>query len=148
MRLPFPAVLVVVGMAAGCAAGLPLPMTAAELARYDSGPALVAYLGQPDTSPTVCDLRARGPHVAAFTADIRRALIDGFVDGKIDAVLWRRCVEVALKGLPAAQAPSMLADVMLSYRKLLKDSDLQTDPAFAQRVATVQRLYVERPFGL
>ena len=82
MRLPLLAAPVVVGMAAGCAAQLPLPMTAAEFVGYHSGPALVAYLGQPDASPTVCDLRARGPHVPAYTADIRAALIDGFVDRK------------------------------------------------------------------
>ena len=123
-------------------------MTAAELVRYDSGPALVAYLGQPDASPTVCDLRARGPHISALTADMRGALIDGLVDGKIDAVLWRRCIEVALKGLAADQVPSVFDDVMLVYRKLLKDSDLQTDPALAERVATIQRLYVDRRPGL
>jgi len=148
MRLPVLAVFVSVGMAAACATGLPLPMTAAELVRYDSGPALVAYLGQPDASPAVCDPRARGPHVPAFTADIRRALIGGFVDGKIAAVPWRRCVEAALNGLPPDQVSSLVDDVMLSYRKLLKDSDLETDPAFAERVATIQRLYVDRPFGL
>ena len=148
MRLLLLAVLVVVGMEAGCAARHPLPMTAAELVRYDSGPALVAYLGQPDASPTVCDLRARGPHVSALTADIRGTLIGGFVDGKIDPVLWRRCIEVALKGLPADRVPSVFDDVMLAYRRLLKDSDLQTDPALAERVATIQRLYVDRRPGL
>ena len=148
MRLPVLAVLVVVGMAAGCVPRLPLPMTAAELVQYDSGPALVAYLGQPDASPTVCDPRARGPHVPEFTDDIRRALIGGFVDGKIAAVSWRRCVEVALNGLPADQAASMLDDVMLSYQELLNDSDLESDPALAERVTTIQRLYVDRRFGL
>ena len=146
MRLPILAVLVVLGMANGCAARFPLPMTAAELVQYDSGPALVAYLRQPDASPTVCDPRARGPHVL-FTADIRRALINGFLDGKIDIVLWRRCVELAIKGLPADQVPALLDDIMLSYQKLLNDSDLESDPAFAEHVATIQRLYVDRPFG-
>ena len=62
--------------------------------------------------------------------------------------LWRRCVDVALKGLPADQVPSMFDDVMRAYGKLLKDSDLETDPALAERVATMQRLYVDRRPGL
>ncbi|HLK92034.1 MAG TPA: hypothetical protein VKZ18_19235 [Polyangia bacterium] len=144
MRLPLLASLVVVGMTGGCATRFPLPMTAAELVRYDSGPALIAYLGQPDASTAVCDLRAQGPHVPAFTPDIRRALIDGLVDGKITAPLWRRCVEVALKGLPADQVPWMFDDVMRSYGKQLNDSDVETDPALADRVATMQRLYIDR----
>ena len=107
------------------------------------GPALVAYLGQPDASPAVCDLRARGPHVVAFTPEIRDALVDGLVDGKIDAALWRRCVDGALKGLPADQVASMFDGVMRAYGKLLKDSDVETEPALAARVATMQRLYVD-----
>ena len=144
MRLPLPVWLVLVGMTGGCAARFPLPMTAAELVRYDSGPALVAYLGQPDASPAVCDLRAQGPHVPAFTPEIRGALIDGFVEGKIPAPLWRRCVDTALKGLPADQVASMFDEVMLSYGKQLNDSDVETDPALAERVATIQRLYLDR----
>ena len=150
MRLPLLACLVVVGVTGGCATRYPLPMTAADLVRYDvdAGPALVAYLGQPDASPAVCDLRTRGPHVSAFTPEVRGALIGGFVDGKINAALWRRCVDGALKGLPADQVPSLFDDVMRAYGKLLKDSDLETDPALAERVATMQRLYVDRRPGL
>ena len=146
MRLPLLACLVGVGVTGGCATRYPLPMTAADLVRYeyDAGPALVAYLGQPDASPAVCDLRTRGPHVSAFTPQVRGALVHGFVDGKIDAALWRRCVDGALKGLPADQVSSMFDDVMVAYGKLLKDSDLETDPALAERVATMQRLYVDR----
>ena len=66
---------------------------------------------------------------------IRRALIDGFVDGKINAVSWRRCVQVALEGLPADQVPPIFDDVMPSYQKLLKDPRLQTDPGLAERLA-------------
>lgn len=148
MRLSLIAASIVVGMVPACAPRLPLPMTAAELVRHDSGPALVVYLGQPDASPTVCDLRAPGPHVSAFTPEIRGRLIDGFVDGRIDTAPWRRCIEVALDGLPAAQVPSVFDDLMLAYRKLLKDSAIETDPARAERVATIQRLYLDRRPGL
>src|SRR5579871_4211396 len=80
----------------GCARQFRLPMTAAEMAQHDSGDALVAYLGQRDASPAVCDLRAQGPHVSSVSPDVREALVSGLVDGKIDPGLWRRCVEAIL----------------------------------------------------
>jgi len=57
-------------------------MTAAELAAHDSGPALVAYLGQPDASPAMCDLRMRGPRISGPNATVRAALVGGLVDGQ------------------------------------------------------------------
>jgi hypothetical protein len=67
-------------LAAGCAQTFPLPMTAIEFSSYDSGPALVAYLGQPDASPAVCDLRARGPHLSRLDDEGRTALVRGLED--------------------------------------------------------------------
>lgn len=147
MRLLLPASLCAV-LVGGCATRFPLPMTAAELVRYDSGPALVAYLGQPDASPAICDLRAQGPHVPAWTAPLRASLIDGFVDGKIEPQLWRRCLAVALKGLPAKEVPAMFDDLLAAYGRLLDDADLQTDPARAERAFILQRLYLDRAPGL
>src|SRR6185295_7205425 len=97
MRLKLQVLFVVM---AGCAGHFPLPMTANELVHYDSGPALIAYLGQPDASPMVCDLRAQGPHIPAFTPEIRLALVDGLVGGALTPELWRRCVDLALAGMP------------------------------------------------
>ena len=48
--------------AAGCGTPFPRPMTAQDAVSYQSPEALLAYLGQPDASPTICDVRARGPH--------------------------------------------------------------------------------------
>ena len=132
----------------GCAEKFPLPMTAAQLIQYDSGPALVAYLAQSDASPTVCDLHARGPHLSRMTADVRTALVSGLVDGKIEPVLWRRCVDVLLKRLPRDEVPALFDDVGHAYRKILVDSDLERSPSLAEGLATLHRLYLERPSGL
>jgi uncharacterized membrane protein YgcG len=135
-------------VAAGCAAPIPLPMTAADLARQDSGPALVAYLAQPDANPAVCDRRARGPHLGAFTPDVRDALIDGLARGQIDPALWRRCLDAAMQGLPPDQVAGVLDAVMRTHASLVTDGDIESDPAFAGRVATLQRLYVDRASGV
>jgi hypothetical protein len=137
----------VVIAACGCAAHFPLPMTAEELLQYDSGAALVAYLGQPDASPAVCDLRARGPHVPGLNADARQALVGGLVDGKVPSPLWRQCVDVFLKGAPPEDAASLFDEVARAYRKLLTDSDLPESTPLQERLGVLHRLYLERPAG-
>ena len=131
-------------LCASCATVFPLPMTASALAAYDSGPALVAYLGQPDASPAVCDLRARTPHPAAFDDEIRGALVDGFIDGKIAPAIWQRCIDALAKSLAPADATSLFDRLMQSYAQLLTDSDLSTDPSLADRLNTLHRLYLDR----
>jgi hypothetical protein len=123
-------------------------MTAAQLAQHNSGPALVAYLSQSDASPTVCDLHALSPHVSKITADVSAALVDGMVDGKINPVLWRRCVDVLIERLPRDEAAPLFDDVMRAYRRTLANSDLERNPSLAERFATLHRLYLERPAGL
>src|SRR5581483_10145657 len=126
----------------------PMPMTAASLASYDSGPALVAYLGQPDASPAVCDLRARGPHVSGFPEEMRASLVSGLVDGRIAAELWRRCAGVVLRGAPRDDASSLLDDIGRGYRRLIKSGDFEKSPALEERLAAMQRLYLERQNGV
>ena len=96
MRLP--PIIVLSLVAVGCGHDYPLPMTAAELAAYDSGDALVAYLGQPDASPTVCDLRAQGPHLV----DRRRRRAHarwcaGSATARSTPDLWRRCANALVR---------------------------------------------------
>src|SRR5579863_4043938 len=92
MRCPLPILCLAL---AGCATeSYRLPMTAEQLAYYNTGPALVAYLGQPDASPAVCDPRSQGPHLRSCTEKMSRALVDGLIEGKVDPGLWRRCVDV------------------------------------------------------
>src|SRR5262249_36610729 len=139
--------LVFLAFFCGCAAQIPLPMTAAELAQYDSGPALVAYLGQPDASPTVCDLRAPGPHVARFDEDMRNALVAGLVDGKIDTFLWKHCVDSLLRTLPPEAAASLIDACARGYRKLLTDSHFEKNAELAIRTDRMEEVYADRPNG-
>ncbi len=134
--------------AIGCGPTFTLPMTADQLLQLNSGPALVAYLSQPDASPSVCDLRARGPHLLAFNDEVHSALVDGFVKGRIEPVMWRRCIELVIKNMPPTQVASLFDELLRAYQSMVKSDHLQSDPAFAERVATIQRLYLERAEGL
>ena len=122
-------------------------MTAGQMIQIDSGPALLAYLAQPDASPIVCDLRARSPHITRVTADIRRALVDGLVKAKVAPALWRRCVDVLLKGLPPDEVSPLFDELGRAYQRMLADSELERSPAFAERMATLHRACLERPSG-
>ncbi|HEY7957915.1 MAG TPA: hypothetical protein VII38_21585, partial [Polyangia bacterium] len=133
--------------ALGCAESFPLPMTAAELVGYDSGDALVAYLSQPDASPSVCDLRARGPHLYALDEDTRRALVRGLTDGTIDPAKWRRCADAFLRSAPGDDAASLLDAVGVGYRALLRDADFESSSVMQARLRAMQALYIDRQIG-
>ena len=51
--------LLLVSVLAACGNKFDLPMTANQAVQFNSGDALVAYLGQPDANAEVCNLRAR-----------------------------------------------------------------------------------------
>ena len=138
---------VAIGLA-GCAPAFPHPMTAEDLVRLDSGAALVAYLGQPDASPAVCDARTSGPRLAHFDESTLRSLIDGLTAGRVDPGLWRRCVDGALDGASTEEAAMLVDAVGRGYRALIKDGDLETSPALQGRLTAMQTFYIERPNGL
>ncbi len=129
---------------AGCAtAQFELPMTSDELVRYGTGPALVAYLSQPDATATVCDTRSLGPHL--FLSPVGRdALVGGLVEGKIAPALWRQCVEKVLARSTPDQAADLLDALARAYQELINEPKVETDPRVAERLATLQRLYLER----
>jgi hypothetical protein len=139
---------VLFAVAACGAPQFPLPMTAAQLAGYDSGPALVAYLGQPDAAPTVCDLRARGPHLSLFDDDKLRWLVRGLTDGLVAPELWRRCANTVLSSEIPDVAAALLDAVGRGYRALIRRSELETDPSLQARLVAAQRLYIERKNGI
>lgn len=147
-ELPLWSVLVCTLGVAGCAQQFPLPMTAAQLATYDSGPALVAYLGQPDASPTVCDPRAQGPHLRTFDDKARESLVSGLTDAQIEPGLWRRCANVLLVGSPPDSAAALLDAVGRAYRTLIKSADFEKVPALQDRMEVMQRLYLGRKSGI
>ena len=134
-------------LAGGCAERFALPMTAADLVGYDSGPALVAYLGQPDASPTVCNLGARGPHLSTLDADTRRALVRGLGDGAIAPDVWRRCVDALVRSASRDDAAALVDDIGRGYRALIRRSDFEKSPALPDRLRVLQRFYIERKHG-
>ena len=119
-------------------------MTASELATYDTGPALVAYLAQPDASASVCDSKARGPHVGAPVAPMREAFVRGLTDGRVAPEIWEPCADALLKRATPDEAASLLDEIGHAYKSTLKDGKLETSPELQARVATMQKLYLER----
>src|SRR5262245_6122152 len=141
--------LVLFGLAAaGCAAPFPRPMTASDLARLDSGDALVAYLHAPGASPAVCDLRASGPHLTHFDAGVATTLVDALADGRIEPDLWRACADRVLASAPPAGAAALFDATTRGYRDLFGNHDLETSPALQARLTALQKQYIERPTGL
>lgn len=127
---------------AGCAPEFPRPITSQDLVRFHSAAALVAYLRQPDASPSVCDPRATGPHVVHLDDDMRSALVHGLTDGDIDPDLWRRCVAAALGG---GDGPPLLARIGEGYVALVENRELETSPTLQARLAAMQAVITERP---
>lgn len=135
-------------LAAGCKEEFPLPMTAAQFAHYNSGPALMAYLSQRDASPALCDLGTQGPHITLITDDTFQALGDGLYDGEVSPKLWRRCVEALVKSVKKPEAMKAMDMMGKTYRKLLRNKDLETDPARQKQLAALHEMFLERPAGL
>jgi hypothetical protein len=123
----------------------PLPMTATDLVRNGTGPALVAYLSQPAASPGVCDPEARGPHLVTLDDGGVQALVEAFEDDKIAPDLFRRCAEHLLRtpaGVP------LLNRMGGTYRDLVRrGSEVDKDPRLEHRLSALLALYVERPQG-
>src|SRR5579871_5016713 len=133
---------------AGCRQTFPLPMTAAEFAQYNSGAALTAYLSQRDASPSVCDPKNVGPHIASVNEDDARDLVDGLTRGEDSPKLWRRCADALVKGLPRGQATVFLDAQAEAYKKLLKDKELETDKHKQAQLAALHQIFLERPPGI
>jgi len=131
----------------GCGPTFPYPLTAADVASFDSGAALVTYLGQRDASPSVCDTRSPSSHIGRFDRFKVEALISGLDEGKIDPELWQRCIAVALDSGPPSDAALIVDGIARGYRQLATDDAIDTSPAIQARIAALQAAYIERPAG-
>ncbi len=131
--------------ATGCAQHFALPMTAAQFASHNSGPALVAYLSQDDATPSVCDLQARGPHLTGINDEVAEALTDGIRLGRVEPKLWRRCLEVMMKTADPGEASHLMDSLARGYRKLMIEDDFEKSPSLQVRLQAMHQIYLERP---
>jgi hypothetical protein len=122
-------------------------MTAAEVAGFDSGEALVAYLAQRDASPAVCDVRSRDPHITRFDRDTATTLVSALEEGRVDPQLWQRCVGAALEGGSRDAATQLVDAVGDGYHELAGDRAIETSPPLQARLAALQAVYIQRPNG-
>ncbi len=122
-------------------------MTAAEMASFDTGEALVAYLAQHDASPRACDLRSTGPHVRRIDGLMASALVEGLHDGKIDPALWRTCMDAAIESAPPDAARALVDAVVSAYEALATDGAIETSLPLQARLTALQAVYVGRPTG-
>jgi hypothetical protein len=122
-------------------------VTAADVARFDSASALVAYLGQRDASPAVCDTRAPSAHISQFDRYRADALVAGLEEGKIDPEIWQRCVAAALDSDASREVAAIVGAIGHGYRRLATDDTIETSPAVQARIAALQAAYIGRPAG-
>ncbi len=126
---------------------LPHPLTAADVARFDSGSALVTYLGQRDADPAVCDTRSPSSHISHFDQLRAATLVRGLNEGKIDPGLWQRCVAAALDSGPPGDAAAIIDVIGRGYRDLATNDAFEKSPAMWSHIGALQTAYIGRPVG-
>jgi hypothetical protein len=92
----------------GCATHFVRPLSGADLQRYDSAPALVAYLSQPDADPAVCDLSSEGPHVVTVTPAFARELVSDLAHGGLAPEPFAACVRRLLTSAERDRAADLM----------------------------------------
>ena len=120
-----------------------LPITASQLAERSTGRTLLAYLGQRDASVAVCDLNARGPHLAAIDATVRGELMEGLREGRLAPTLWSQCVEHLVRSADPESAALLLDAVAYSYGQVVIDTRVEQDLVMRQQLSALQALLVE-----
>jgi hypothetical protein len=126
----------------------PRPFSAQEFAQCGDGPALVAYLSQPDATPSVCDPRSRGPHLVQLDESLARALVSGVVRAEIPPAQFRLCARALLTGFPKESAGALVDAMGDGYRRLARDAKLDQEPQLAAALGALHETFLERPAGL
>jgi hypothetical protein len=126
-----------------CTRYVPTPITASKVAERGTGSTLSAYLGQPDASAAVCDLNARGPHLAAIDADVRDDLMEGLRDGRVAPALWRQCVGRLVRSADRESGALLLDAVAHSYGQAVIDARVENDEGVQQQLSALHALLVD-----
>lgn len=136
-----------VAMLVGCGARYPSPFTAEQMARLNTGDALVAYLSQPGATAAVCDRTSQAPHFERASDDDFESLVDGLRGGAVEPDLWQRCTMLMLEHMPRAEAPRLLEAMVRGDRALLSSSAVESDPKAQARTEAMHRALLLRPRG-
>ena len=120
-----------------------LPITASQLAERSNGRVLLTYLGQRDASAAVCDLNARGPHLAAIDATVGGELMEGLREGRLAPALWSQCVGQLVRSADPIGAASLLDAVAYSYGQVVIDTRVENDAALHEQLAALQALLID-----
>src|SRR5262245_4686802 len=121
-----------------------LPITATQLAQSRDRSALVAYLGQRDASPTVCDLASDGPHVQALDANVRDELMAALRDSRLAPSLWSNCVGRLIRSADLESARSIYDAVARDYVEMLVGGSVDRDTLAAERLSVMHLLLLSR----
>ena len=145
---PFLAAVVCTLGAVACGPHFPRPFPADEMVHIGTGAALADYLTQQNASAEVCDRQSRGPHMGVLRKDDLDDLTGGLVGGTIPPDIWQGCANALLKTPPSEESATFFDTMGKGYEKLLRKSDLETQPALQQRLEVLHQVFLMRPAGL
>ena len=99
---------------------------------------------QPGQPPPICDpQRAQPP-----SPDDLDELLDKLRDGDLKPAVWQACAEPLLARVPPPLAAEFIDRMGKTYRKLLRNRDLDQDSGLQEQLHTLQQIYLHRPTGL
>lgn len=139
------AVAVALLLAAGCLT-FPRPMTRAELQERRTAPALLAYLSQPDASPSVC--LASDDAVPSEVDQLGPELLTAYLEGRVAPETFEPCAAALLGRLEGERGRALLERMVRAEGKLIADRLLEGSAELRVRLAALHRTTVDRAPGL
>lgn len=142
-----PALVGAAAALAGCASQrYALPMTADEQRSHQEVAALIAYLGQPGASGSVCDPRS-GPSALLRDGEAAAGLVGALGRALVPAGPWGRCVADWLAGAGPAGSTALLERLLAVALDEIESPALDLDAARAARLDALIQAYAARPSG-
>ncbi len=132
-------------MMSACAT-VPRPLSASRVAQVRTPEAVVTHLTQAQASGEVCDARLSADLLAE--AGLQRAIIDAWVDGRISAAVFGRCLELALETLEPSVSREFLDTLVPLYEGLLSDGELERSQSKQDSLRALHVAMLERPIGV